>query len=130
MVDIAEIMDMLDWHLSAEIQSKGISLAKNMETIVPFIQPLTPKHNKNVWGNCAVIISEKSDEDIHPYLVELLEWLQDMNWPGALCILERLKKYLDKKSILEAIVICLNRAKECNDKVWEINLLTLQKMHQ
>lgn len=43
MVDITEIMDMLDWHMPSEIQSKGISLARNTETIIPFIQPLTPK---------------------------------------------------------------------------------------
>ena len=44
MVDIAEIMDMIDWHMPSEIQSKGISLARNTETIISFIQPLTPKH--------------------------------------------------------------------------------------
>ena len=43
MVDITEIMDMLDWHMPSEIQSKEISLARNKETIIPFIQPLTPK---------------------------------------------------------------------------------------
>ncbi len=75
MVDITEIMDMLDWHMPSEIQSKGISLARNTETIIPFIQPLTPKHNKNVWENCAVIISERSDEEIKPHLPEMLEWL-------------------------------------------------------
>lgn len=91
MVDITEIMDMLDWHMPYEIQSKGIFLARDTETIIPFIQPLTPKHNKNVWGNCARIIAERSDEELKPYLVELLEWLQDMNWPGALCILNRLQ---------------------------------------
>lgn len=44
MADITEIMDMLDWHMPSEIQSKGISLARNTETIISFIQPLTPKH--------------------------------------------------------------------------------------
>lgn len=72
MVDITDIMDMLDWHMSPEIQLEGISLARNIETIIPFIQPLTPKHNKNVWGNCAVIISERSDEEIKPHLPEVL----------------------------------------------------------
>lgn len=128
MVDITEIMDMLDWHMPAEIQTEGISLARNIETIIPFIQPLTPKHNKNVWENCAVIISERSDEEIKPHLPELLEWLQDMNWPGAFCILNRLKNYSDKNSILSAISICTQKAEECNDEVWEDNLLTLQRM--
>lgn len=128
MADITEIMNMLDWRMSSKIQIEGISLAKNIETIIPFIQPLTPKYNKNVWGNCAVIISEKSDEIIKPHLVELLEWLQDMNWPGAFCILDRLKNYSDKNSVLSAISICLQRAKDCNDETWGGNLLMLQRM--
>lgn len=64
MVDITEIMDMLDWHMSPEIQLEGISLARNIETIIPFIQPLTPKHNKNVWGNCAVIIQKEATKKL------------------------------------------------------------------
>lgn len=125
MVDITEIMDMLDWHMPSGIQSKGISLAKKIETIIPFIQPLTPKHNKNVWENCAVIISERSDEELKPYLVELLEWLQDMNWPGAFRILNRLQKYSDKKSIRMAINICIEKAEKCMDEVWKSNLYLL-----
>ena len=125
MVDITAIMDMLDWHMPSEIQSKGITLARNAETIIPFIQPLTPKHNKNVWENCAVIIAEKSDENLKPYLVELLEWLQDMNWPGAFCILSRLQKYSDNNSICNAINVCIEKAKDCGDKVWESNLFLL-----
>lgn len=125
MVDITDIMDMLDWHMPSEIQSKGISLARNKEIIIPFIQPLTPRHNKNVWENCAVIIAEKNDENLKPYLVELLEWLQDMNWPGAFCIFNRLKKYLDNNSIDNAISVCMEKAKECMDEVWESNLCLL-----
>ena len=128
MVDITEIMDMLDWHMPTEIQTEGIYLARNIGTIIPFIQPLTSKHNKNVWENCAVIISERSDEEIKPHLPEVLEWLQDMNWPGAFCIMNRLKNYSDENSILSAISICIQKAKEYNDEVWEDNLLTLQRM--
>ena len=122
MVDILEIFDMIDWSKPVETQSKGISLASKFENIVPFIQPLTPKYNKNVWENCAVIISQKSDEEIKPYLVELLEWLQDTNWPGALCILDRLCKYSDNNTIFEAINTCIEKAKESRDDVWNSNL--------
>ena len=122
MVDITEIMDMLDWHMPSEIQSKGISLARNTETIIPFIQPLTPKHNKNVWENCAVIISERSDEEIKPQLPEMLEWLQDMNWPGAFCILDRLNQFKDKKKLETIRSICLQKAKQLEDEIWIENL--------
>ena len=130
MVDITEIMDMLDWHMSSEIQLEGISLARNIETIIPFIQPLTPKRNKNVWGNCAVIISERSEEEIKPHLPEVLEWLQDMNWPGAFCILDRLQKYEDIDSLNKSLMICLRKAKMLNDETWECNLNMLLQNRQ
>ena len=110
MQDITEIMDMLDWHKLPEVQAKGIALARNTETILPFIQPLTPEHNKNVWENCAVIIAEKSDEKLRPYLAELLEWVQDMNWPGAFRIMDRLQKYSDDASLCSAINTCISKA--------------------
>ena len=130
MTDIIKIMDMLDWHMPIEIQTQGIFLAKNIETISLFIQPLTPKYNKNVWENCAIIIAEKSDEILKPYLIELMEWLQDMNWPGAFCILDRLQKYSDNNSIHSAVNICIKKAKEYNDEVWESNLHSLLKTFQ
>ena len=37
------------------------------------------------------ILSERSDKELHPYLYQLLDWILDMNWPGAFCIWERLK---------------------------------------
>ena len=125
MQDITEIMDMLDWHKLPEIQAKGIALARSTETIIPFIQPLTPKHNKNVWENCAAIIAEKSDEKLEPYLTELLEWVQDMNWPGAFRIMDRLQKYSDDASLCGAVNACLAKARECGDEVWEDNLCLL-----
>lgn len=128
MVSITEIMDMIDWGMPLEIQLEGRSLAKNVEAIIPFIQPLTLKYNKNVWENCAIIIAEKSDEELKPYLVDLLDWLQDMNWPGAFHILDRLQLYSDNNSIHRAISICVEKAKGCNDEVWACNLsLLLEK---
>lgn len=126
MVSIIKIMNMLDWHKPYEIQSQGRDLAKSIKTIVPFLQPLTQKHNKNVWENCALIIAEKSDEELKPHLVQLLEWLQDMNWPGAFCILERLQKYSDSNSITEAINICIEKSKENKNEIWESNLNILK----
>ena len=128
MVEVTVIMDMIDWHMPPEVQSKGIALAKKLETIIPFIQPVTSRHNKNVWDNCALIIAEKSDEELKPYLTELLEWLQDMNWPGAYCIRDRLQRYSDNDSIHSAINICVEKAKACNDEIWEDNLHQIQSL--
>ena len=116
---------MLDWQMPIEIQLKGRTLAKNIKTITPFIQPSTPNHNKNVWDNCAIIIAERNDIELKPHLVELLEWLQDMNWPGAFHIFHRLQEYSDYNSIRDALGICIEKAKDCNDEIWEYNLYCL-----
>lgn len=119
MVNIEEIMDMLDWNQPIEIQKQGIALAKSINTIVPFIQPLTPKYSKNVWDNCALVISCENDEVLKPHLSELLEWLQDMNWPGAYRIHDRLLEYSDNDSISSAIRDCIKKAKNSADNPWK-----------
>lgn len=127
MVEIAEIMDMLDWGMPPEVQAKGRLLAKNIGNIIPFLQPLTPKHNKNVWENCAIIIAQESDEKLRPHLINLLEWLQDMNWPGAFCIQNRLQIYSDCDSIQFALNTCIKKAKHDGDETWENNLRRIMK---
>jgi len=122
---ITEIFNMLDWNLPSEIQAEGRKSAKEIENIEPFLQPLTPEYSKNIWDNCAVIIAERSDEELHPYLYELLEWLQDMNWPGAFCIFYRLKKYAKWHELSNAISISLAKAEANNDDVWKDNLRML-----
>ena len=127
MINIEEIMDMLDWNQPVEIQKKGIALAKSINTIVPFIQPLTPKYSKNVWDNCTLVISCESDEVLKPHLAELLEWLQDMNWPGAYRIRDRLLEYSDNDSINSAIRDCIKKAKNQHYDSWQLNLTILLK---
>lgn len=129
MQDVSYIMDMLDWGMSPEVQSKGRELAKSVEEVTPFLQPVTPKHNKDVWRNCAEILAERSDVELQPHLVALLEWLQDMNWPGADCVLERLCAYTETPEFRWAILRCMNCAKETGDQVWLHNLLRVRKNH-
>ena len=115
-------MSMLDWNNSSEVQNKGIQIAKGIENIDIFIQPITPLYNKNVWDNCAKILYTKRDDELKPYLISLMEWLQDLNWPGALIILERLKNYQDNTSFLLAMEECVQSALSINDDIWLSNL--------
>ena len=86
MVSIDYIMSLLDWNNSTEQQTQGIELAKRVKCLNVFLQPNNYCYGKNVWGNCAKILSARSNEELSPYLTELMMWLQDMNWPGAFCI--------------------------------------------
>lgn len=102
---IDEIMNMLDWNNDISIQKEGLLFASQIENLDIFIQP-NKFGNKAVWENCAEILSQKSDKQLEPYLINLLEWLQDINWPGALIILNRLKCYKGKalKPCLEYVI--------------------------
>ena len=125
MIDIDYIMSLLDWNKSIDDQTEGIKMAKQIESINVFLQPCNKMHNKNVWDNCAKILSIRTDDELSPYLISLLEWLQDMNWPGAFCILGRLQKYGDDISYDLAYNTCLKYAQALEDEVWERNLKAL-----
>lgn len=84
-------------------------------------------YGKNVWDNCAKILSEKTNEELAPYLIELMEWLRDMNWPGALCIFDRLKKMEGELLFERLYKSCLKYAKALKDDIWQTNLKMLKK---
>lgn len=126
MVNIDYIMELIDWNNSIEKQAQGVRLAQDVKCINAFLQPGNP-YGKNVWDNCAKILSGKTDEELSPYLVELMGWLQDMNWPGAFCILERLKKMVNESLFQHSYNICLKYAKALEDEVWESNLRMLKR---
>jgi len=127
MINIDYIMSLLDWNKSIKEQAEGIKMAEDVESINVFLQPCNKNYNKNVWDNCAKILSKKTDEELSPYLVELLEWLQDLNWPGAFCILGRLQKYEDDSSYNSALNTCLKYAQALEDDIWESNLRMIKR---
>ena len=108
MCNIDEIMDMLDWNNNEEVQQKGVELAKSIKSISAFVHPNDP--GKTVWENCARILADRPDEKLKPYLSQLLEWLQDMNWPGAEIILARLKKYDEMEMLVFNVECCVEKA--------------------
>ncbi|MFR0922319.1 MAG: DUF5071 domain-containing protein [Clostridia bacterium] len=125
MYNIDKIMDMLDCNNSMETQEKGIELAKNVKCINVFILPKHSKCNKNVWENCAKILANRTDKELQPYLIDILLWLEDMNWPGAIIIVDRLKKLHDTKMLSFAIKECEKRASATDNRIWLKNLSDL-----
>lgn len=94
MQKIKQIYRMLDCNNSVEIQTEGKNLARKVTNLSLLIQP---ENMIMAWKNCAIVLSEKSDEELAPYLDRLLDWLQDINWDGAIIILNRLKYYYDER---------------------------------
>lgn len=87
-----DLLMKLSWDEPVEIQKKTIELLKKEKDLSIFMQPIGENTGKKVWDNCALILCSKTDEELIPFISGLLEWLQDMNWPGAWEILERLQK--------------------------------------
>lgn len=116
--NIDEIMQMLDWNNEKQIQQKGIEKAKDVKCLSAFMQPLDKEYNKNVWENCAKVIYNRTDEEISSYLENMFEWLQDINWPGAIIIAKRLSLYKNKEWLNIIKNKCLVKATSINDENW------------
>lgn len=103
-----QIYQMLDYKNSIDIQEKGKQLARKITDLSLLI---TPPASPSVWEQCAIILSEKTDDELAPYLTSILQWLYDLNWPGALTILNRLKKFSGKqlkKSFIDSVARAIN----------------------
>jgi len=101
----------LHFNSSVEEQLQGMELAKKIDDLSLLIQPPA---EPSVWEKCAIVLSEKSDVVLEPFLNDLLGWLQDLNCPGALTILERLKCFSGKK-LKPFFVNCYNQAVAWNN---------------
>ena len=127
-MEITEIMKMLDWNNSAEEQKKGLTMAKKVKILNVFLQTFDKVFNKNIWENCAKVICSKSDEELTPYFGKMIEWTQDLNWPGAEVILERIKKIKNKELIKVTLDKYIITAKALKDMDWT-NILNDIKTH-
>ena len=118
MVDINKIYEMLNWKNSLEVQLKGISSARDIKDLSFLIKPPA---DPSVWEQCAKILSEKSNEELEPYLEKLFEWIEDLNWPGAYDIYERIK-ILPSCKIYSIYSYNLKKAIQQEDYPWKFSL--------
>lgn len=126
MYKIEHIMEKIDWNAPINDNNEGIKMAKSIKDLWYFIQPCNQKQNKNVWDVCAIILSDRDDEELKPYFIPLLIWLQDANWPGFDTIFQRLLK-TDIADLKPAISYCIMRAIEHDDKMWMFYLYQFLK---
>ncbi|MBP3435490.1 MAG: DUF5071 domain-containing protein [Clostridia bacterium] len=105
----------------------GIQEIRNCKYIYPFILPcVTPENSKSIWEPCATGIALRSNEELEPYLLLLFEWLQDINWPGAITIFNRLLQM--PFSMLESdYTYTRHRAEQENDTLWLATLDNFDK---
>ena len=133
MTDIDRIMYLIDWKRSPNEQREGIFLARDVVCISAFFQPVGPGYSKSVWENCATIICERSDEELLPYILNMILWIQDLNWPGAAQIQQRLIAFRNVSRlalVLNSIVPALEKLEETSWLQFISDLLSNQELGQ
>ena len=134
-LNIDEIYELFTWDVSCSDEEydarveRGIAEARKLRNIYPFVQPIVAGRNsKSVWEPCAIVIALKADEELDDYIYRLLEWLQDMNWPGAEIIFERLSQ-IPYAKIQDYVEFSIHRAKREQDEIW-LDTLEALKEHR
>ncbi|MEK4513730.1 DUF5071 domain-containing protein [Paenibacillus sp. FSL H8-0122] len=81
MEDIHALIQKLDWDTSEAEQAEAIHKLQDIqdEELRLLLQPL----GKEYWDGAAEVIVKLGYPSVKPILPGLLEWIQDMNWPGA-----------------------------------------------
>lgn len=109
-----ELFEMLSWKNEEEKQQNGRKEAAKLKYISIFFRP---KETKAVWENCAKVIVEKTDTELSKYVIDMLTWLQDMNWPGAELIYNRIL-LMKSDTIYDDFLYCLKIAIQTEDNPW------------
>lgn len=115
-VDANRLIDDLDWDATPEEAENAIEKLVNLDDDKLYLL-LQPRCDKRYWDTAAIVISKIGYPRIESIIPGLLRWLQDMNWPGALKIVETLQK-VDKNVLIYYIEQALLKAKSTDDTLW------------
>lgn len=110
-----ELLTSLSWNNDKETQIRAID-SLSMREDYDFKNLILPI-NKTCWENAAIVISRKNDQILIENIEEILVWFQDMNWPGAKILRDRLSK-LDKSLMKPKIQKVIDKAKKEGDEIW------------
>lgn len=108
----------LSWSNTIDEQEEAVSELANSRDI-DLKELMMPSGRKDCWANCAKVIWTRSDQEVIEVALEMFEWLQDLNWPGATDIVSRLKE-LPTDVLRRLYRISLEKAKR--DDEWSFFL--------
>lgn len=122
---IAEEIAGLDWNQPKEVQAaakKAIKLKIGNDLSPLMIRNL----QKSQWENAAEILESLDPSRVAPFTPDLLEWMKDMNWPGANRVFDMLIQF-QKHELLPDIDSAISKAREDADEDWVDSLLILRE---
>lgn len=122
---IDSILQSLSWNNSDSIIAQGLENAKKTYCLKAFFQPISPIYGKDTWENCAKVICEKSDDILRYYSEDMLKWLQDLTWPGAQQIMDRLLNMKSTSMLVYNLDTLVPVLRYIGDEQWLMNIRQL-----
>jgi hypothetical protein len=115
-IELNEYIKNLNWEEPQYLQDYAISMLINIEDskLHGLLQPISKSH----WKNAAIVLKKIGYPRVKSIIPELLQWIQDMNWPGAQEIVDLLVTIDDK------IVPHVKQALRSSDGIWIMWILS------
>jgi hypothetical protein len=115
-IEIEEYIQNLNTDAPQYLQDYAISQLIRLEgsKLHLLLQPVS----KSYWSNAAIVLKRIGYPGVKSIIPELLEWIQDMNWPGAQEIADLLITVDDE------IVPYVKKVLKSGDGIWIIWLLS------
>lgn len=120
--DISKLIRELDCNGLIDSQKNAIERLINIDDkyVTMLIQPL----EKNYWENSAKVLKEIGYPRNKLAIPGLLNWLKDLNWPGAWTAIETLQN-IDFSILLPYLEDTIKNAMDDNDELWIMALKEL-----
>lgn len=121
------LRDLSSWN-SSEVQQEAIEainavVSRDAGILMDVIYMSEDKYE---WANRARIVCIQNDKALERYVPRMLEWLKDINWPGAELMYERLEK-MQGRYVDRDIENAIRWAKEDRHDRWLRALYGLKK---
>jgi len=113
----------LNWNKPQKIQDNAIEKLIDIDEKELYLL-VRPSKDKSCWENAAKVLEKIGYPKNKSILAELLIWLQDMNWPGAVIVFDILIA-ANKEDLIPYIENALKKANEERDYIWITSLKEL-----
>jgi len=118
---IDDLIQNLSWTEEKSVQEEAVEELKSISNLDLTKLIDLPPNFKEYMDNAARILSTCTFERVETVIMDLYRWLQDLNWPGAMKILNLLNDFPKEKTI-QYFEKAVTEAIEMNDESWLDNL--------
>ena len=112
--EIHDLIEGLDWQNDKQIIQNSINKLINIDKNKMSMLVL-PGFSKHIWDNAALVLFYIGYPNIEHIIPIIFKWLQDINWPGAMKIVE-LFVTIEKNKLKPHIEDAIIQAKD--DEMW------------